>query len=72
MVHRINHRIVLLLRMPHHHAYQLLFGQQFESGMLLQLVVVPVGQILHIGDGIENATGAQVVHVLGQQHLATR
>ena len=58
--------------MPHHHAYQLHFGPQFESGMVLQQDVVPDGQILHIGDGIQNATGAQVGHVLGQQHLATR
>ena len=72
MVHRINHRIVLLLLMPHHHAYQFLVHQQLEPRMLLQLVVMPVGQIVHISDGVENATGAQVVHVLGQQHLATR
>lgn len=72
MVHRINHRIVLLLLMPHHHAYQFLVRQQLEPRMLLQLVVMPVGQIVHISDGVENATGAQVVHVLGQQHLATR
>lgn len=49
--------------------YQFLFRQQLEAGMLLQLVTVPIRQILHIGNRVENAARSQVVHVLRQQHL---
>ena len=59
VIHRVHHRIVL----------QLLLAQQLETRMLLQLATVPVRQVLHVCDCVQDAALLQVVHVLREQHL---
>ena len=59
VIHCVHHRIVL----------QLLLAQQLETRMLLQLATVPVRQVLHVCDCVQDAALLQVVHVLREQHL---